>query len=57
MRRVHAFATVIWSVLAAGAGFGFVARDLFSLPAAAVAFAWACGALAGLALTRRRPPV
>ena len=52
MRRLHAVATVIWSVLAVGAGFGFVARDLLGLPDAAVAFAWAAGALAGLATAR-----
>ena len=33
--------------LAAGAGLGFLARDLLGLPAAAVALAWVGGALLG----------
>ena len=58
MRRIHACATAVWSVVAAGAGLGFVARDLLGLPAVAVAFAWACGALAGglAAASARLPP-
>jgi hypothetical protein len=52
MRRAHRFATVAWSVLAAGAGLGFVARDLLGLPSWLVALAWTAGALAGLAVAR-----
>jgi hypothetical protein len=37
----------LWTTLAAGAGFGFVARDLLTLPAAGVALAWLGGALLG----------
>ena len=57
MRRVHRLASVVWSVLAAGAGLGFVARDLLDLPGLAVALAWVAGALAGAltaAAARRR---
>jgi hypothetical protein len=57
MRRIHAFAAAAWSILAAGAGFGFVARDLLELPAAAVAFAWLAGAVLGLAWRQRRHPL
>jgi hypothetical protein len=47
MGRVHRLATVAWSVVAAGAGLGFVARDLLGLPGLAVALAWVAGAIAG----------
>ena len=67
MGRAHRLITAIWTVVAAGAGLGFVARDLLALPDAAVAAAWVAGALAGGALARgalrrpsaprRRPPV
>ena len=59
MGRAHRVATAVWTVIAAGAGLGFVARDLLALPAAAVAAAWVAGALAGGLLARReyrRPP-
>ena len=35
------------TALATGAGLGFLARDLLGLPASAVAFAWAAGAMIG----------
>jgi len=47
MPRAHRLATIAWSVLAAGASAGFVARDLLGLPGAAVALAWIAGAVAG----------
>jgi hypothetical protein len=53
MHHAHHFATAVWTVLAAGAGLGFVARDLLGLPIGMVAVAWTAGALAGLAATRR----
>jgi len=53
MRRAHRLATAAWSVLAAGAGLGFIARDLLDLPAGLVALAWTAGALAALALALR----
>jgi hypothetical protein len=53
IHRAHRFATAAWSVLAAGAGLGFVARDLLGLPMGLVAVAWTAGALAGLAAARR----
>jgi hypothetical protein len=58
MGRAHQLITAIWTVVAAGAGLGFVARDLLGLPDAAVAAAWVAGALAGGLLARgawRRP--
>ncbi len=51
MRRAHRLFTVAWSMLAAGAGLGFVARDVFGLRPGFVALAWGAGALAGLAAT------
>ena len=57
--RAHRVVTAVWTVVAAGAALGFVARDLLGLPAAAVALAWVVGALAGGAIARtewRRPP-
>jgi hypothetical protein len=57
MRRVHAFAAAAWAVVAAGAGFGFVARDLLGLPAPAIACAWLAGALLGLRWRPRRYPL
>jgi hypothetical protein len=47
MPRAHRLATVVWSVVAAGATCGFIARDLLGLPRTAVALAWIAGALAG----------
>ena len=55
MGRAHQLITAIWTVVAAGAGMGFVARDLLGLPDAAVAAAWVAGALAGGLLASRRP--
>jgi hypothetical protein len=52
MGRAHQLITALWTVVAAGAGLGFVARDLLGLPDAAVAAAWAAGALAGGLLAR-----
>lgn len=67
MGRAHRLVTAVWTLVAAGAGLGFVARDLLALPHAAVAAAWIVGALAGGLLARgawrrpsapaRRPPV
>jgi hypothetical protein len=45
LARAHQLATVAWSVLAAGAGAGFVARDALGLPQPWVALAWTIGAL------------
>ncbi len=53
MQRVQALATAAWSVIAASAGMGFVARDLLGLPPGPVAVAWAAGALAALGAVRR----
>jgi hypothetical protein len=56
LARAHQLATVIWSVLAAGAGTGFVARDGLGLPQPWVALGWTMGALLALlalALARR----
>jgi hypothetical protein len=67
MGRAHRLVTAVWTVVAAGAALGFLARDLLGLPDAAVAAAWVAGALAGGLLARgawrrpsassRRPPV
>ena len=57
MRRLHRIATVVWSVVAAGAGLGFVARDLLGLSPGLVGLAWTTGALIVLAAARRRSPV
>jgi hypothetical protein len=67
MGRAHRLVTAVWTVVAAGAGLGFVARDPIGLPEAAVAAAWMAGAVAGGLLARgawrrpsappRRPPV
>lgn len=46
MGRLHRIAAIAWGVIAAGAGLGFVARDLLGLPATLVALAWTAGALA-----------
>jgi hypothetical protein len=52
MARAQRVAGIAWSVLAAGAGLGFVARDLLGLPAGLVALAWLAGALGALAAAR-----
>jgi hypothetical protein len=52
MGRAHRLVTAVWTVVAAGAGLGFVARDLLGLPDAAVAAAWMAGATAGGLLAR-----
>ena len=67
MGRAHRLVTAVWTVVAAGAALGFLARDLFGLPEAAVGTAWVAGAMAGGLLARgawrrpsaprRRPPV
>jgi hypothetical protein len=56
MRRIHELATAAWGVVAAGAGVGFLARDLLGLPGVAVALAWVAGALLGGVATASRPP-
>ncbi len=53
MGRAHRLVTAVWTVVTAGAGLGFVARDLLGLPDAPVAAAWLAGALAGGLLARR----
>ena len=57
MRRIHAFATAVWGVVAVGACFGFVARDVLGLPGPAIACAWLAGALLGLGWRPRRHPL
>jgi hypothetical protein len=47
MRGVRRAAAAVWTILACGAGLGFVARDLLGLPRAAVALAWVLGAILG----------
>ena len=42
--RVHLVATAVWCVVAAGAGAGFVARDVIGLRQPLVALAWVAGA-------------
>jgi hypothetical protein len=56
MGRLQRLSTLVWSVVAAGAGLGFVARDLLGLPAGLVGIAWTVGALLALAAARRGPP-
>jgi hypothetical protein len=61
LARVHLVATAVWSVLAAGAGAGFVARDALGLQQPLVALAWTIGALLALLpfarwRSRRRRP-
>jgi hypothetical protein len=51
LARVGARFALAWPVLAAGAGFAFLARDLLGLPPPLVALAWIAGALAA---ARRR---
>ncbi len=50
--RVNRLAAIAWGAIAAGAGLGFVARDLLGLPMALVALAWTAGALAVAARAR-----
>jgi hypothetical protein len=52
MGRAHRLVTAVWTVVAAGAGLGFLARDLLVLSDAAVAAAWVAGAVAGGLLAR-----
>ena len=47
MPRAHRLATLAWSVVAAGASLGFIARDLLGLTGTQVALAWIAGALGG----------
>lgn len=54
MGRTHRLATIAWTVVAAGAALGFVARDLLQLPAPAVALCWVVGATVGALAARRR---
>jgi hypothetical protein len=54
LARTHRLATVGWSVVAAGAGAGFMARDALGLEQPWIALAWTIGAvLPLLALARR----
>ncbi|MEA2332304.1 MAG: hypothetical protein QOH58_2442 [Thermoleophilaceae bacterium] len=53
LQRIHRVAALAWSAIAAGAGLGFVARDLLALPPALVAVAWTAGALAGFSAARK----
>lgn len=52
--RLHSWAVYAWAALAAGAGLGFLARDLLGLGRPAEAAAWAGGALMALAPALRR---
>ena len=52
--RTQQLATLVWTVIAAAASLGFLARDVLGLPNAAVALAWIAGALAGGALAGAR---
>ena len=49
LARIHRLAALAWAALAAGAGFGFIARDLIAVPQPYVALAWVAGALLGAA--------
>ena len=48
MKRAQRAAAALWTILACGAGLGFVARDLLGLPRAAVALACVLGAILGV---------
>jgi hypothetical protein len=48
LARVHLLATAVWSVLAGGAGAGFVARDALGLRQPLIALAWMIGAFLAL---------
>jgi hypothetical protein len=52
--RVGRWIALASGALLAGAGFGFVARDLLSLGQPAVALAWLAGFALGIATVRRR---
>ena len=55
LARLHLAATAVWSIVAAGAGAGFLARDALGLRQPLVAFAWIVGAAVPLlALAHRR---
>jgi hypothetical protein len=47
MRRAGRLVAALWTIVACGAGLGFVARDLLGLPRTAVAVAWVLGAILG----------
>jgi hypothetical protein len=47
VRRLKPVAGALWTIIACGAGLGFVARDLLGLPRTAVAAAWVLGAILG----------
>jgi hypothetical protein len=49
LARIHLLATVAWAGVAAGAGLGFLARDLAGLSQPWVALAWTAGALFAVA--------
>lgn len=53
LARIHRLAALAWAALAAGAGLGFVARDLVAVPQPYVALAWVAGALLGAAPAAR----
>jgi hypothetical protein len=50
--RVHGIAARAWTAVATAAGLGFVARDLFGLPAGLIVLAWIAGAVLGLSASR-----
>jgi hypothetical protein len=54
LRRTVRWLVVACAALVAGAGFGFVARDLLALDQPAVAIAWFVGVAASLAADLRR---
>lgn len=56
LARAHRAVTFAWAAAAAGAGLGFVARDLLGLSAPLVALAWIAGATLGVASVCWLPP-
>jgi hypothetical protein len=56
LARAQRAVTFAWAAAAAGAGLGFVARDLLGLPAPLVALAWIAGAALGVASVCWLPP-
>ena len=56
LARAHRGVTFAWAAAAAGAGLGFVARDLLGLSGPIVALAWILGAALGIASVCWLPP-
>ena len=53
-RRLARWITLACGALLAGAGLGFIARDLLGLGQPAVALAWLAGCALGIGTVRRR---